>query len=59
MHCERWLKEIRDTISKGMTWLKANMLIKKSGFIKTKKVPLMIIILPNEVDGDGYGRWWR
>ena len=32
----RWLKEIKDTISKGMTWL--------------KKVSLMIIILPNEVD---------
>ena len=25
----RRLKEIKDTISKGMTWLKANMLIKK------------------------------
>ena len=48
----RWLKEIKDTISKGITWLKENMLIKQSGFIKTKKVPLMIIILPNEVDGD-------
>ena len=52
MHRARWLKEIKYTISKGMTWLKANMMIKKSGF-KTKKVPLMIIILPNEVDGDG------
>ena len=48
----RWLKEIKDVISKGMTWLKANMLIKQSG-LKTRKVPLMIIILPNEVDGDG------
>ena len=52
MHRERWLKEIKDTISKGMTWFKANMLIKHSGF-KTKKVPLMIIILPNEVDSEG------
>ena len=26
---------------------------KQSGFFKTKKVSLMIIILPNEVDGDG------
>ena len=25
------VKEIKDTISKGMTWLKANMLIKQSG----------------------------
>ena len=49
----RRLKEIKDTISEGMTWLKANMLIEQSGFIKTKKVPLMIIILPSEVDGDG------
>ena len=48
----RRLKEIKDTISKGMTWLKANMLIKQNG-LKTKKVPLMIIILPSEVDGDG------
>ena len=47
----RWLKEIKDTISKGMMWLKANMLIKQSG-LKTKKVPLIIIILPNEVDCD-------
>ena len=53
MHRERWLKEIKDTISKGMTWLKANMLIKQSGFLKTKKVPLMLNILSNEVDGDG------
>ena len=30
----RMLKEIIDTISKGMTWLKANMLIKQSGKIK-------------------------
>ena len=28
----RWLKENKDTISKGMTWLKANVLIKQSGF---------------------------
>ena len=48
----RWLKEIKDTISKGMTWLKANMQINKED-LKTKKVPLMIIILPNEMDGDG------
>ena len=27
--------------------------------LKTKKVPLMIIILRNEVDGDVYGKWWR
>ena len=26
---------------------------KQSGFLKTKNVPLMITILPNEVDGDG------
>ena len=48
----RWLKELKDTISKGMTWLKANILIKQSG-LKTRKVPLTIIIFPNEVDGDG------
>ena len=41
---------MKDTISKGMTWLKANMLIKQSG--KSKKVPLMMIILPSEVDED-------
>ena len=28
----RRLKEIKDTISKGMTWLKANMQINKVGF---------------------------
>ena len=49
----RRLKEIKDTISKGMTWLKANMLIKTKWIIKTKKVSLMIIILPSEVEGDG------
>ena len=54
----RRLKEIKDTISKGMTWLKANMLIKK-WIIKAKKVPLMMIILPSEEDDDGKGRWWR
>ena len=53
MHRVRRLNEIKDTISKGMTWLKANMLIKQSGFIKAKKVPLMMIILPSKVDGDG------
>ena len=47
------LKEIKDTISKGMTWLKANMLIKIKWIIKAKKVPLMMIILPSEVDDDG------
>ena len=47
----RWLKEIKDTISKGMIWLKVNMQIKWA--FKTKKVPLMITILPNDVDGDG------
>ena len=26
---------------------------KNSGFLKTKKVSLIIIMLPNEVDGDG------
>ena len=44
---------MKDTISKGMTWLKSNMLIKQSGFIKSKKVPHMMIILPSEVDDDG------
>ena len=44
---------MKDTIYKGMTWLKSNMMIKQKWIIKTKKVPLMIIILPNEVDGDG------
>ena len=29
MHRVRRLKEIKDTISKGMTWLKANMVINK------------------------------
>ena len=48
----RRLKEIKDTISKGMTWLKANMLITK-WMIKSKMVPLMMIILPSEVDDDG------
>ena len=48
----RRLKEIKDTISKGMTWLKANMLIKQ-WIIKSKKVPLRMIILPSEVDDDG------
>ena len=38
-----------------MTWLKANMLIKQSGFIKSKKVPLMMIIFPSEVDDDEEG----
>ena len=32
--------------------VKSKYVDKQSGF-KTKKVPLMIIILPNEVDGDG------
>ena len=53
MHRERWLKEIKDTISKGMTWLKSKYADKTKWNIKTKKVPLVIIILPNEVDGDG------
>ena len=44
-----WLKEIKDTISKGMTWIK--YADKTKWIIKTNKVPLMIIILPNEVDG--------
>ena len=34
-----------------MMWLKANMQINKVD-LKTNKVPLMIIILPNDVDGD-------
>ena len=48
----RRLKEIKDAISKGVTWLKANMLIKQK-WIKSKMVPLMMIILPSEVDDDG------
>ena len=28
----RWLKEIKDTLSKGMTWLKTNMQINKVDF---------------------------
>ena len=32
---------------------------KTKWIIKTKKVPLMMIILLSEVDDDGYGRWWR
>ena len=34
----------KDTISKGMTWLKTIMQINKVDF-KTKKVPLMILYL--------------
>ena len=49
----RRLKEIKDAISKGVTWLKANMLDKTKWMIKSKKVPLMMIILPSEVDDDG------
>ena len=48
----RRLKGIKDAISRGVTWLKANMLIKK-WMIKSKMVPLMMIILPSEVDDDG------
>ena len=48
----RWLKEYKDTISKGMTWLKANMHVGNMD-IKTKVVTLMLIILPNDVDDDG------
>ena len=33
--------------------VKSKFADKQIGFLKTKKVPLMIIILPNEVDGDG------
>ena len=53
MHRVRRLKEIKDAISKGVTWLKANMLIKQKCMIKSKMVPLMMIILPSEVDDDG------
>ena len=53
MQCVRWLKEIKNIIFKGMLWLEANMQINKVDFFKTKKMPLMIIILPNEVNGDG------
>ena len=49
----RRLKEIKDTISKCMTWLKNKYADKTKWIIKTKKVPLMIIILRCEVDGDG------
>ena len=49
----RRLKEIKDAISKGVTWLKANILIKQKWMIKSKMVPLMMIILPSEVDDDG------
>ena len=49
----RRLKEIKDAISKGVTWLKASMLIKQKWMIKSKMVPLMMIILPSEVDDDG------
>ena len=28
----RWLKEIKDTISKGMTWFKSKYVDKQSGF---------------------------
>ena len=46
----RRLKEIKDTIFKGMTWLKSKYADKTKWIIKTKKVPLMTIILPSEVD---------
>ena len=36
-----------------MTWLKGNIDINKMD-LKTKKVPLMLIILPNDVDDDGW-----
>ena len=49
----RRLKEIKDTISRGMTWLKAKYADKIKWMIKSKKVPLMMIILPSEVDDDG------
>ena len=32
--------------------VKSKYVDKQSRFLKTKEVPLMIIILPNEVDGD-------
>ena len=31
----RWLKEIKNIISRGMTWLKANMQINKVDFKNT------------------------
>ena len=49
----RRLKEIKDAISRGMTWLKAKYADKTKWMINSKKVPLMMIILPSEVDDDG------
>ena len=46
-------KGIKDTISKGMTWLKAKHADKTKWIIKSKKVSLMMIILLSEVDDDG------
>ena len=46
----RSLKEIKDTISKGMTWLKAKYADKTKWIIKSKKVPLIMIILTSEVE---------
>ena len=38
-------RKFKDTISKGMMWLKANMCVNKMD-LKTKMVPLMIILAP-------------
>ena len=39
--------------------VKSKYVEKHSGFIETKKIPLMIIILPNEVDGRDDGKGGR
>ena len=52
MQCDEVAKRIKKNISKGVTWLEANMRVNKME-LKTKKVPLMIIFLSNDVDDDG------
>ena len=50
--CEEAEGNKKILLLKGMTWLKENMMIKQKWIIKAKKVPLMMIILPSEVDGE-------
>ena len=52
----RWVEDKKDTRSKEMAWLNANMHVNKMDLQKNM-VPLMIIFLPNVLDDKDGWKW--